>query len=83
MFALKPASVFGKCVPPFFHRDNDNDFVRIGSYENFPKPEYIDDSSNISIMEIRTKARRLQMEKGLDMIVIDYLQHGRPWKVQR
>ena len=37
-------------------------------------PIYIDDSGTLSIMGIRTKARRLQMEKGLGLIVIDYLQ---------
>jgi len=35
---------------------------------------YIDDSANANIMEIRTKARRLQMEHGLGLLVIDYLQ---------
>jgi replicative DNA helicase len=35
---------------------------------------YIDDSANSNVMEIRTKARRLQSEKGLDLIVVDYLQ---------
>lgn len=35
---------------------------------------YIDDTPGISIMEMRTKARRLQLEKGLDLLVVDYLQ---------
>lgn len=35
---------------------------------------FIDDSANANIMEIRTKARRLQTEHGLGLIVIDYLQ---------
>ncbi|MDP3964399.1 MAG: replicative DNA helicase [bacterium] len=35
---------------------------------------YIDDSATANIMEIRTKARRLQSEHGLDMIIVDYLQ---------
>lgn len=35
---------------------------------------FIDDAANANIMEIRTKARRLQSEHGLDLIVIDYLQ---------
>ena len=35
---------------------------------------YIDDTPGISAMEIRSKARRLKMEKGLGMIIIDYLQ---------
>ncbi len=35
---------------------------------------YIDDRSNISVAEIRSKCRRLKARNGLDMIVIDYLQ---------
>ena len=35
---------------------------------------FIDDSANATVMEIRTKARRLQSEHGLDLIVLDYLQ---------
>ena len=35
---------------------------------------FIDDTPGISIMEIRTKARRLHMEHGVKMIVVDYLQ---------
>ena len=35
---------------------------------------YIDDTAGIGIMELRSKARRLKAEKGLDLIVIDYLQ---------
>jgi replicative DNA helicase len=37
-------------------------------------PIYIDDTPGISVMEIRTKARRLQLEKGLQLLVVDYLQ---------
>jgi replicative DNA helicase len=37
-------------------------------------PLYIDDTPGLGIMEMRTKARRLQMEKGLDLVVVDYLQ---------
>jgi replicative DNA helicase len=37
-------------------------------------PIYIDDTASASIMDVRSKARRLQSEQGLDMIVIDYLQ---------
>lgn len=35
---------------------------------------YIDATSGISVPEIRSKARRLQLEVGLDLIMIDYLQ---------
>lgn len=35
---------------------------------------HIDDSPGITISEIRSKARRLQLEKGLGFIIVDYLQ---------
>jgi replicative DNA helicase len=35
---------------------------------------YIDDTPSISDMQLRTKARRLYAEQGLDLIIIDYLQ---------
>ncbi len=35
---------------------------------------FIDDTPSAGILEMRAKARRLKMEHGLDMIVIDYLQ---------
>ncbi len=35
---------------------------------------YIDDTPGISVMEIRTKCRKLKMEKNIGLIVIDYLQ---------
>ena len=35
---------------------------------------YIDDSPGMNIMEMRTKARRLQAEKNLDLLIVDYLQ---------
>ncbi|KJS03444.1 MAG: DNA helicase [Peptococcaceae bacterium BRH_c4a] len=37
-------------------------------------PLYIDDSPGISVRQIRAKSRRLKAEKGLGLIVIDYLQ---------
>jgi len=37
-------------------------------------PIFIDDSPSISSMEIRAKARRLKMNKGLGLVIIDYLQ---------
>jgi replicative DNA helicase len=37
-------------------------------------PLYIDDTPGISVMEMRTKARRLMAEHGLKLIVVDYLQ---------
>ncbi|MBQ1876129.1 MAG: replicative DNA helicase [Selenomonas sp.] len=45
-------------------------------------PIYIDDTAGITVMELRSKARRLKAEHGLDLIVIDYLQlmQGKPSK---
>lgn len=56
---------------------DDDDFQRIGHAMGLlsEAPIFIDDSASANIMEIRTKARRLQSEhKGLGLIVIDYLQ---------
>lgn len=35
---------------------------------------YIDDTAGISVMEMRSKCRKIKMEHGIDMILIDYLQ---------
>ncbi|MCL2592306.1 MAG: replicative DNA helicase [Defluviitaleaceae bacterium] len=37
-------------------------------------PLYIDDTPGITLMELRAKCRRLKLEKGLDLVLIDYLQ---------
>ncbi|WP_430867966.1 replicative DNA helicase [Demequina aurantiaca] len=37
-------------------------------------PLFIDDSPNMSLMEIRAKCRRLKQQHGLELVVIDYLQ---------
>jgi replicative DNA helicase len=55
---------------------NQSDFSRIGHALGVlsEAPIYIDDTASVNIMEIRTKARRLQTEQGLGLLVIDYLQ---------
>jgi len=35
---------------------------------------YIDDTPGMGVMEMRAKARRLKLEKGLDLLIVDYLQ---------
>ncbi|MFI5178946.1 MAG: replicative DNA helicase [Vicinamibacterales bacterium] len=35
---------------------------------------FIDDSASLGILEMRAKARRLKLEHGLDLLVVDYLQ---------
>jgi len=37
-------------------------------------PLFIDDSSSLTIMEMRAKARRLKAEHGLSLLIVDYLQ---------
>ncbi|MEY2517679.1 MAG: replicative helicase, partial [bacterium] len=41
-------------------------------------PLYVDDSSDVGIIEIRAKARRLHQQQPLGLIIIDYLQLMRP-----
>jgi len=52
------------------------DFTRLAPAMNAlaEAPMFIDDTPNISTMELRTKARRLQAESGLDLLIVDYLQ---------
>ncbi|GAC1384253.1 MAG: replicative DNA helicase [Marmoricola sp.] len=55
---------------------NDNDWAKIapklGEISNAPL--FIDDSPNMTMMEIRAKARRLKQRHDLKLIVLDYLQ---------
>jgi replicative DNA helicase len=37
-------------------------------------PIHVDDAAFVNVMEIRTKARRLKSEKGLDLLIIDHIQ---------
>ena len=55
---------------------NSTDFQRLGHAMGIlsEAPIFIDDTPNMNVMQIRTKARRLQAEHGLGLIVIDYLQ---------
>ena len=43
-------------------------------------PLFIDDTPGITVSEIRTKARRLQAEHGVKLIIVDYLQLVNPGK---
>ncbi len=55
---------------------DDDDFPKINEAmaELSEAPIFIDDSAITNVMEMRTKARRLQSEHGLGLIIIDYLQ---------
>ena len=41
-------------------------------------PLYIDDSSDLGVLELRAKARRLKNRRGLGLVIVDYLQLMRP-----
>ena len=55
---------------------NDEEWARLARRmgEISEAPLFIDDSPNLSLMEIRAKARRLKQRHNLKLIVIDYLQ---------
>lgn len=55
---------------------SDDDFPRMAqAIDDLGKtPIYIDDVADCTVTDIRAKARRLQMEHGLDAIMVDYLQ---------
>jgi replicative DNA helicase len=57
-------------------RPDSDDFPRIGHAMGVlsEAPIFIDDQPGNNVMHIRTKARRLQAEHGLGLIIIDYLQ---------
>jgi replicative DNA helicase len=57
-------------------KEGDDDFPKIGHAMGVlsEAPIFIDDSPTSNVMEIRTKARRLQAEHNIGLIIIDYLQ---------
>lgn len=58
------------------HKDGDGDFERLGqSFDVLAEaPIFIDDSPTANMLEIKTKARRLQAEHNVGLIILDYLQ---------
>lgn len=55
---------------------NKEDWLRLGRAAGALSQTkiFIDDTAAMSILEMRSKARRLSLEHGLDLIVVDYLQ---------
>ncbi len=55
---------------------SDEDFTRLSEAmgQLAEAPLYIDDTPGLSIMEMRTKARRIQIEHEVKLIIVDYLQ---------
>ncbi len=63
---------------------NDDDWLSLTNAAGVlsSAPIFIDDSTNLSSLDIKTKARRLKREKNIGMIIIDYLQLMRPARAQ-
>ncbi|HZF68578.1 MAG TPA: replicative DNA helicase, partial [Gemmatirosa sp.] len=57
-------------------RLRDDDFPRLARAAGILShaPVFIDDTPGLSILEMRSKSRRLKADHGLDMIIVDYLQ---------
>ena len=55
-------------------RDKDWDRIDGAILQMKDMPIYIDDTPSLTPVELRARARRIQREKGLSLIVIDYLQ---------
>lgn len=57
-------------------RLTDDDFTKLSEAmgELAEAPLFIDDTPGINILEMRTKARKLQVEEGLKFLIVDYLQ---------
>lgn len=58
----------------------DDDFTRIQNALGIlaDTPIYIDDAASSNILQMKAMARRLQAEKGLELIIVDYLQLMEP-----
>ncbi|PIS39486.1 MAG: replicative DNA helicase [Candidatus Nealsonbacteria bacterium CG08_land_8_20_14_0_20_38_20] len=62
------------------YQSGDNDFAKIQQAMGIlsEAPIYIDDAATATVLQMKAMSRRLQMEKGLGLIVIDYLQLMEP-----
>ncbi|MBS3937828.1 MAG: replicative DNA helicase [Peptococcaceae bacterium] len=54
--------------------DRDWDKIAQGIHDLSEAKIFIDDTPSLSVMEMRSKARRLKMEQNIGLIVVDYLQ---------
>ncbi len=63
-------------------RLSDDDYKRLTEAmgELSDAPIYIDDTPGLSILEMRTKARKLKLEKDIKLVIVDYLQLADPGK---
>lgn len=55
-------------------KDDEYERLQAGIAELSEAPVYIDDKAGNTVLSIRSVARRMKMEKGLGLVIIDYLQ---------
>ncbi|MBI2405833.1 replicative DNA helicase [Candidatus Microgenomates bacterium] len=57
-------------------RLTDEDFTRLSDAMGMlaEAPLFIDDTPALTVLEMRTKGRRLQVEQGIELLIVDYLQ---------
>lgn len=73
MFSALSKVSFSKIRSGFIRDDEIKRLIKVADTLSRAKI-YIDDTPAISVLELRAKARRQKREKGLDMVIIDYLQ---------
>ncbi|MBU0569361.1 replicative DNA helicase [Patescibacteria group bacterium] len=63
---------------------SEDDFTKLSNAmgELAEAPIFIDDTPALSILEMRTKARRLQVESGVELLIVDYLQLARSRRLE-
>lgn len=73
LFSIKSKVNFSNIRSGFFKKDELSLLVKAA--DDYSKSNiYIDDTPALSVIEVRAKARRQMREKGLDFIIVDYLQ---------
>ena len=73
LFSIKSKVNFSKIRSGFFTKDELSLLVKAA--DEYSKSNiYIDDTPALSVIEVRAKARRQMREKGLDLVIVDYLQ---------
>jgi replicative DNA helicase len=68
------AKINAHSVRTGFLSDDDWTKLIIAADNLYKAPIYIDDTPAISVLELRAKARRLKADKGLGLVIVDYLQ---------
>ena len=66
----------GRCMEHTHGQSEDDDFSKLSEAmgEMAEAPIYIDDTPGLSVLEMRTKARRAAHDAPLGLVVVDHLQ---------